>query len=114
MKQQRPTLSELEGHDEFIQRHIGPNSADQQAMLAQLGLSSLDELIDRVVPADIRLQTPLAVSEGQSEAEVLEQLRLIGSKNQLFKSYIGMGYYNTLTPSVIQRNILESKRCSQS
>jgi len=108
MKQQRPTLSELEGHDEFIQRHIGPNSADQQAMLAQLGLSSLDELIDRVVPADIRLQTPLAVSEGQSEAEVLEQLRLIGSKNQLFKSYIGMGYYNTLTPSVIQRNILEN------
>lgn len=108
MTQQRLTLNELEGHDEFIQRHIGPNATDQQAMLDELGLNTLEQLIDKVVPADIRLQSPLALDEGVSETEVLEQLRAIASQNQVFRSYIGMGYYNTRTPSVIQRNILEN------
>ncbi len=108
MTLQQPSLLELEGHHEFIQRHIGPNSADQQTMLATLGVDSLDDLIDKVVPANIRLQAPLTLNDGLSEAEVLEQLRTIASKNQLYRSYIGMGYYNTLTPSVIQRNILEN------
>jgi glycine dehydrogenase len=94
--------------DDFVQRHIGPTAAEVQSMLATLGFGSLDELIDRAVPAAIRLQQPLSLGEGQSEYELLKELKAIAAQNKLFRSYIGMGYHNTITPPVIQRNILEN------
>jgi glycine dehydrogenase len=94
--------------DDFVQRHIGPSDAEVQSMLATLGLGSLEELIDRAVPTAIRLQRPLNLGAGQSEYELLKELRAIAAQNQLFRSFIGMGYANTITPPVIQRNILEN------
>ena len=108
MTTQESTLSELEANDEFTARHVGPSPADQQKMLQALGLSSMEELIERVVPEGIRSRKPLAVPDARSEAEVLKELRAIAEMNQTFKSFIGMGYYNTHTPAVIQRNILEN------
>jgi len=92
----------------FQRRHIGPGSDEQQSMLAELTTGSLAELIDEVVPASIRLNAPLKLAEGCSEAEVLERLAAIASRNQVFKSYIGMGYYDTHTPPVILRNVFEN------
>src|SRR2546425_642763 len=83
-------------------------SDETQAMLATLGYSSLDEFIDAVVPADIRLSRPLNLPPGRSEREVLQALRGFAAQNQLFRSYIGMGYYPCFTPQVIQRNIVEN------
>ncbi|MDG2617233.1 aminomethyl-transferring glycine dehydrogenase [Thermoleptolyngbya sichuanensis XZ-Cy5] len=94
--------------DDFVQRHIGPSDTEVQSMLATLGLGSLEELIDRAVPTAIRLQQPLNLGAGQSEYELLKELRAIAAQNQLFRSFIGMGYANTITPPVIQRNILEN------
>ena len=93
---------------EFIQRHIGPQPADIDRMLRVLGVASLDQLIDRTVPAAIKLQQPLAIETVQSEYTVLNKLKQIASQNQVFRSYIGMGYANCITPTVIQRNILEN------
>ena len=93
---------------EFIQRHIGPQPADIDRMLKVLGVASLTELIDRTVPAAIQLQQPLAIETVQSEYTVLNKLKQIASQNQVFRSYIGMGYANCITPTVIQRNILEN------
>jgi glycine dehydrogenase len=93
---------------EFIQRHIGPQPADIDRMLRVLGVASLDELIDRTVPAAIQLKQPLAIETVQSEYTVLNKLKQIASQNQIFRSYIGMGYANCITPTVIQRNILEN------
>src|SRR5438128_6837387 len=94
--------------DRFVTRHIGPSPDETQAMLATLGYSSLDAFIDDVVPADIRLSRPLDLPPGRSEREVLQALRSFAAQNQLFRSYIGMGYYPCFTPQVIQRNILEN------
>jgi glycine dehydrogenase len=94
--------------DNFEQRHIGPGDSDIQAMLELLGFASLEDLIDKTVPASIRLQQPIQLGEGRSEYELLDELKAIASKNQIFRSFIGMGYYNTITPPVIQRNILEN------
>src|SRR5688500_18475587 len=77
-------------------------------MLETLGYDSLDALIDAVVPDDIRLRRPLALPPGRSEREVLQALRAMAAQNQVFRSYIGMGYYGTFTPPVILRNILEN------
>src|SRR5688500_14364667 len=77
-------------------------------MLETLGYDSLDALIDAVVPADIRLRRPLALPPGRSEREVLQALRAMAAQNQVFRSYIGMGYYGTFTPPVILRNVLEN------
>ena len=93
---------------EFIQRHIGPQPVDIDRMLRVLGVASLDQLIDRTVPAAIKLQQPLAIETVQSEYTVLNKLKQIASQNQVFRSYIGMGYANCITPTVIQRNILEN------
>jgi glycine dehydrogenase len=93
---------------EFEQRHIGPGEADIQQMLEYLGFSSLDALIDKTVPAAIRLKQPLQLGEGRSEYELLQELKAIASQNQIFRSFIGMGYANCITPPVIQRNILEN------
>ncbi|NJR32888.1 MAG: glycine dehydrogenase (aminomethyl-transferring), partial [Chamaesiphon sp. CSU_1_12] len=91
---------------EFIQRHIGPRSLDLDKMLDVLGVASLAQLIDRTVPAAIKMQQPLAIETVKSEHTVLNQLKQIAAKNQIFRSYIGMGYANCITPTVIQRNIL--------
>ncbi|MCX7592875.1 MAG: aminomethyl-transferring glycine dehydrogenase [Fischerella sp.] len=92
----------------FQERHIGPNADDIQQMLAVLGISSLDALIDQTVPQSIRLSRPLQLPEALSEYAALTKLKEIASKNQVFRSFIGMGYYDTITPAVIQRNILEN------
>jgi glycine cleavage system P protein (glycine dehydrogenase) len=94
--------------DRFVDRHIGPDGRDIEEMLAALGLRNLDELIDRTVPASIRLAKPLDLPPGRSEFGLLRELTEIAAKNQIFRSYIGMGYSDTVTPPVIQRNILEN------
>ncbi len=103
-----PSLAELEQHDAFVQRHIGPDASEQQSMLAELGVESLDQLIDQAVPQSIRLAGALQLAEPRSEAEVLGYLKSVAGRNQLFTSCIGMGYYDTLTPAVILRNVLEN------
>src|SRR5438094_6282015 len=94
--------------DRFVDRHIGPDSRDVEEMLAALGVRNLDELIDRTVPASIRMQKPLDLPAGRSEFGLLRELSGIAAKNQVFRSYIGMGYSDCITPPVIQRNILEN------
>ena len=101
-------LSELDIRTDFIHRHIGPDSTDEAAMLVELGLESLDELLDKVVPETIRRKKPLAVKGSHTEREVLDRLYEISVRNQLYKSFIGMGYYNTQTPAVIERNLLRN------
>ena len=94
--------------DTFVRRHVGPSDADVAEMLRTLGMSSLDELVDKTVPAGIRLKRPLALGEPRGEFELLEELKGIAGQNRVCKSYIGQGYYDTITPPVIQRNILEN------
>ncbi|WP_370588021.1 aminomethyl-transferring glycine dehydrogenase [Trichocoleus sp. FACHB-591] len=94
--------------DEFVDRHLGPSAAEVDQMLSELGFSSLEALIDKAVPPGIRLQQPLQLEEGRSEYELLQELKAIASENQVFRSFIGMGYYGCITPPVIQRNILEN------
>lgn len=94
--------------EKFALRHIGPRSYEIDEMLAVCGVSSLDELIDQTVPASIRLENELNLADGISEYEYFQKIRAIAKKNKLFKTYIGLGYYNTITPAVIQRNILEN------
>lgn len=102
------TLSQLANHQEFIQRHIGPDANETAAMLAELNVGSVEELIAQTIPADIRLPKPLAIGDSRSEAEALAYLKSVAAKNKIFKSYIGMGYHPTLTPNVILRNVLEN------
>src|SRR4051812_43403528 len=92
--------------DTFPRRHIGPDSRDVEEMLKAIGVRSLDELIDRTVPKSIRLGRPLALPAGKPEFQLLEELEAIANKNQVFRSFIGMGYHDTITPGVILRNIL--------
>lgn len=92
---------------DFKQRHIGPNADDIRQMLDVLGVSSLDDLINQTVPQSIRLPRALNLPEALSEYAALAKLKEIALKNQIFRSFIGMGYYDTITPAVIQRNILE-------
>src|SRR5213082_4292927 len=94
--------------DRFIDRHIGPSAKDVVEMLEVLGKGSLDALIDATVPKDIRLQRPLDLPPGRSEYGLLHELRQIAAKNRICRSYLGMGYSDTVTPPVIQRNILEN------
>ncbi|HQH40455.1 MAG TPA: glycine dehydrogenase (aminomethyl-transferring), partial [Bacteroidales bacterium] len=92
----------------FNERHIGPGKDDLPRMLEKIGVSSLDELIDKTIPSSIRLAKKPDTGKGMSEAAYLERLREIASKNQIFRSYIGQGYYDTYMPAVIQRNMLEN------
>ncbi len=101
-------LSALEQRDEFIARHIGPCTTEMAAMLAAIGADSLDQLIDQTVPAAIRLPADLPLPAPRREHEALADLKAIASKNVVAKSCIGMGYYDTLTPKVILRNVLEN------
>ncbi|WP_116364696.1 aminomethyl-transferring glycine dehydrogenase [Parahaliea mediterranea] len=104
----RPSLVELENHQDFIQRHIGPTVKQQQAMAELLGYSSLDALIEDTVPAAIRREQAMNLPGAQTEQAVIAQLRQHAQKNKVFKSFIGTGYHNTFTPGVIQRNVLEN------
>ncbi len=101
-------LSELETHQEFIARHLGSNVEEQNTMLAQLGHKNMDEFIQAVVPASIRMSNGLEIQDSVSEENALNELRALADQNKVFKSYIGQGYYNTFTPKVILRNILEN------
>ncbi len=103
-----PTAYTLLRTDRFVSRHIGPRRDDIQAMVHELGYDTLDAFIDAVVPADIRLPQPLDLPPSRSEREVLQALRGLAAQNRIFRSYLGMGYYGTFTPQVIQRNILEN------
>lgn len=94
--------------DEFIRRHNGPSEAETAKMLQAIGVKSMDELIEKTVPAAIRLKEPLALPDGLSEYEYLNEVNRLLSKNKVYRSYIGMGYYNTCIPSVILRNIFEN------
>ena len=102
------TLYDLEQHDDFIARHIGPSEADTQAMLQTVGVDSLDGLITSTVPDSILLKQPLALEDCRTETEVLTYLKALAQQNKVNKSYIGMGYYDTIVPPVILRNVLEN------
>lgn len=94
--------------DTFVSRHNGPRENEVKEMLKKIGVSSVDELINQTVPSNIRLKEPLKVGAALTEFQYLKHLRALGKKNKVFRSYIGLGYYNTILPSVIQRNILEN------
>ncbi len=100
--------TELLQSDTFVPRHIGPNPDEVREMLATLGYASLDELIDVTVPSGIRRGRPLRLGEARTETEVLAEIRGIASRNRIFRSYLGMGYHDCVTPPVIQRNVLEN------
>ena len=102
------TLTQLEHHDEFISRHIGPGADEQKAMLAELGVDSLEALTKDTVPGAILREPFLQTGEPQTEREALARLKNIAKKNQICTSYIGMGYYDTVVPNVILRNVLEN------
>src|SRR5688500_13250183 len=93
---------------EFIPRHIGPNEHDTKQMLKKIGVKSLDELVDQTVPASIRMDKPLSIPASMSEHEYLKHIKEVSLKNKLFKNYIGQGYYDTIVPSVILRNVFEN------
>ena len=108
MTEKRHTLDELKMRGDFIRRHIGPGEEQIAEMLATLGLSSLDELVEKAVPRDIRLDEPLGLDSPISERMTLSTLRRMAGRNRVFISMIGMGYYGTVTPTVILRNVLEN------
>jgi glycine dehydrogenase len=93
---------------EFQRRHNGPNAADTKTMLQGIGVNSLDDLVDKTVPSGIRLAEELTTPAAISEFEYLNELKAVAAKNKVFKTYIGQGYYNTITPSVILRNVFEN------
>jgi glycine dehydrogenase len=94
--------------NEFLPRHIGPNEHFTGQMLRTIGVKSMDELIDKTVPATIRMKKPLNIPEAMSEYDYLKHMKEISLKNKLFANYIGQGYYDTITPSVILRNVFEN------
>lgn len=93
---------------EFIGRHIGPNKQDTAEMLEYMGLKSIDELIEKTVPASIRLDKDLAIDSPMSEFDYFQKIDTLGKKNKVMQNYIGLGYYGTITPSVILRNVFEN------
>ncbi|MGL4861067.1 MAG: aminomethyl-transferring glycine dehydrogenase [Enterobacteriaceae bacterium] len=102
------SLSQLQDDTAFIARHIGPSLQQQHAMLSRLGVKSLAELMEQIVPADIQLPAPPAVGEAATEQQALQELLEIARQNQCYRSYIGMGYTGTFLPPVILRNVLEN------
>jgi glycine dehydrogenase len=102
------TLADLQDSGEFIRRHIGPDAAQTSAMLSTLGIGSVAELIEKTVPAAIHQETTLQLQGPLPEPQALAELKSIAQRNQVFKSYIGMGYHDTYVPNVILRNVLEN------
>ena len=103
-----PSLSDLENASEFLARHIGIGAADEATMLKTLSAASRSDLIDEIVPRSIARSQPMAIPAPVTEAAALAELQAMASRNKVFKSYIGQGYYSTHTPGVILRNILEN------
>jgi len=101
-------MSTLDATDWFPRRHIGPSPEERAAMLEAIGVPSLDALVDEAIPASIRLRAPLNLPAGESEHQYLSRLRHLTHRNKAFRSYIGMGYHDTITPSVIQRLVFEN------
>ena len=108
MPNTRPGLVQLEMRGNFINRHIGSNPQQIQAMLAELGLNELEDIIEQAIPADILNHEPLKLTETISEQAVIKYLRKIRGRNKVFTSMIGMGYYDTMMPAVIKHNVLEN------
>lgn len=104
----QPSLFELEQHNAFIRRHIGPSEQDIAAMLAVVGAASLDDLITQTLPNNIINQQPLGIGDSRTEVEALAYLKSLAQQNRVYKSYIGMGYHDTHVPLVIQRNVLDN------
>jgi glycine dehydrogenase len=104
----KQSASALAGAESFVPRHIGPGGRDIDKMVKAVGFGSLDELIDATIPQSIRYNADLAIPPGKAEHEVLADFRAIAAKNKVFRSFIGMGYSDTVTPPVIQRNIIEN------
>ena len=102
------SLFELEHHSAFVERHIGPNDTEIAHMLQVIGHDSLDAMTDAIVPGNIKSPAPLALPDAITEVEALAKIRAIADKNEVFRSFIGQGYYGTHTPNVILRNILEN------
>jgi glycine dehydrogenase len=98
----------LDTFDRFQARHIGPRERDVPAMLETIGVASLDQLVDEIIPASIRLERPLDLPPGESEHQYLTRLRAIAAENRVLRSFIGLGYYDTITPAVILRNVMEN------
>ena len=108
MLQKKRTLNDLQHAEQFATRHVGPSIDDQQAMLSLLDCNNLQQLIEQVVPESIISDQPLKLRTQCTEAQALKELRQIATGNKIFKSFVGQGYYGTLTPNVILRNILEN------
>ena len=96
------------GTDKFVSRHIGPRDHEIDTMLKRVGVSSLDELIEQTVPSSIRLKRPLNIGKGLSERQYFRKIHDIAGQNKVYNTYIGMGYYDVITPAVITRNVLEN------
>jgi len=94
--------------DDFAKRHIGPDQEETKKMLSVIGVKSMEELIEKTIPSKIRLKNPLPLPDGMQEGEYLSMMKSLMAKNKLYKSYIGLGHYNTYTPAVILRNIFEN------
>ena len=96
--------------NEFAGRHIGPNESETKDMLATIGLDSIETLISKTIPDRIRIKGSLALPQAMSEFEYINELRKTAAKNKIFKSYIGQGYYDTITPAVVLRNVFENAK----
>ena len=94
--------------DNFARRHNGPSGDEIKSMLEKIGVESVNQLIEQTVPSAIRMKAPLALPKGMNEYQYLNHIKSLGAKNKLYKSFIGLGYYDTITPGVILRNILEN------
>src|SRR3989475_3250086 len=101
-------MNNLDASDYFPSRHIGPSPDERDAMLREVGAASLEALIDEAIPASIRLKRPLNLPPAESEHEYLRRLTRIARRNKTFRSYIGLGYHDTITPSVILRMVMEN------
>ena len=94
--------------ENFTRRHIGPNTSELNTILSTISVDSVEQLLEQTIPDKIRLKNDLNIPDGISEMEFLKEIKKLSSLNQKFKTYIGLGYHDTFTPSVIQRNILEN------
>ena len=95
-------------NNNFINRHNGPTAADAEKMLKVIGVASQEQLISEIISPEIRLPQDLNIGRGMNEYECISHLKALGAKNKQYRTYIGLGYYNTITPGVIMRNILEN------
>lgn len=102
-------LHSLSTQNEFVARHNGPDKQEQATMLKTVNAESLDALIAQTVPAQIRLEAPMQLAPAQSEADMLATMKSFAKLNQLKRTFIGQGYYNTFTPNVILRNVMENR-----